>query len=415
SDHVIAGFIEKTDISDDDRPVIRVASCYEKSSLQQAILKMNRENENYRVEYISYAQYGDSVEKLNYDIMAGNVPDVIMLEDTVMDINNFTAKGFLEDLTPYIEKDSVLNEDYFLDGFLDAIKIDGKNYFLGDSFELNTLVGKKSDLSKYESGWTMDDFMEYYKSKPDGTGIFANTTKQRVCFMLIVQNMNKFIDWKTGRCTFDGDEFKKLLEFCNGFENGEMFGDSDYEMSGHIKPIREGKLLFETAGISSIDNIQTYQTVFDNDEMYIGYPSDSNDGTYINCNGIVGTMAGIFASSEHKDKAWDFIKALFAGEYSKDVDFFIPSSKEGFEKHFIKSSSSDNYGMSNGISFGPATKEEAETVKELVKKSTYRYYIFKQYEIIQKDISSYFEGEKGLDETVKVIQDRMDKYVNENR
>ncbi|MDE6635669.1 MAG: extracellular solute-binding protein, partial [Lachnospiraceae bacterium] len=414
SDHVIAGFVEKTDIVD-DRPVVRVADCFENSGLQQAILKMNRENEKYRVEYVSYYRQNDATdEKLKYDIIAGNAPDVIILYDPGMDINNYIAKGFLEDLTPYIEKDSVLNEDYFLDGFLDAIRTDGKIYFLGNTFRIETLVGKKSELSEYENEWTMDAFMEYYKSKPEGTDIFSTTTKEEVCYTLIAQNMSRFIDWNTGRCTFDGEEFRKILEFCNGLENGEMDESSEYnDMSDHIKPIKEGKLLFQKALITSIQYIQPYQTVFGNDEMYIGYPSDSNNGTYLT---MLEDMVGIFASSEHKNEAWDFIKALFESEYIKNsYDSSISSSKEGFEKHFQKQSGYDQYTIFGGISVSPARKEDAEAVKELVKKSTYRYYIFEQYEIIEEDINSYFAGEKGLDETVKIIQDRMDKYVNENR
>ena len=402
-ENVVAGFIEKRDLSEDDRTVIKVADWYDSNELQQLIIRLNRDNENYRVKYISYGQYGDGIEKMKYDIISGNVPDVIIL-DEAMGINNFIAKGFLEDLTPYVEKDDTVNEDYFIDGFLDAISIDGKNYFLSNNFCINVLAGKKSDLSEFQDGWSVDEFIEYYKSKPEGTKIFANTTKQGLCFELLGRNMSKFIDWDGGKCSFDSDEFRKLLEFCAGFENGDMFMDD--ELSDHVQPIKEGKLLLEKTLIRSSADVNIYRSVFGGDEMFIGYPSDEDNGIYIESGGY-----GIMSSSEHKDEAWDFIKKVITDESSENN-----ASKDGFEKLFAEESAPhEGTHIYSGLVAEPAKREDADLLKELVKKANYNPYIFEQYEIIQGDIDSYFAGEKGLDETIKVIQDRMEKYVNENR
>ncbi len=402
-ENVIAGFIEKKDLSEDGRTVITVADWYDSNELQQLILKLNRDNENYKVKYKSYGQYGDGIEKIKYDIISGNVPDVIILDEE-MGINNFIAKGFLEDLTPYVKKDDTVNEDYFLDGFLDAISTDGKNYFLSNNFSINVLVGKKSDLSEFKDGWSVDEFIEYYKSKPEGTKLLANTSKQGLCFELIGKNMSKFIDWDEGKCSFDSEEFRKLIEFCSGFENGDML--MDYEMSEDIQPIKEGKLLLERALINSSADVNIYTTVFGGDEMFIGYPSDKDNGIYMESGGY-----GIMSSSEHKDEAWDFIKKVITDDNSSNS-----ASKDGFEKMFAEESAPhDGTHMYNGLVAKPAKKEDADLVKELVKKASYNPYIYEQYEIIQGDIDSYFAGEKGLDETINVIQDRMEKYVNENR
>lgn len=42
-------------------------------------------------------------------------------------------------------------------------------------------------------------------------------------------------------------------------------------------------------------------------------------------------------------------------------------------------------------------------------------YSGKLEEIISDDVGKYFSDEKSLDDTVAIIQDRMKKYVNENR
>ncbi|MCI8307113.1 MAG: extracellular solute-binding protein [Lachnospiraceae bacterium] len=408
-ENVMAGFIEKKDASDDDRPLIKVASYYDNDMLQKAIIKLNRSNEKYKVEYVSYGKYADGIDKMKYDIISGNVPDVILLNDA-MGINNFIARGLLEDLSPYIKNDDVVNEDFFLDGYLDAVSVNNKNYFISNSFSIDVLVGKKSDLSEFDDGWSVDEFIEYYKSKPEGTKIFANTSKQGLCFTLLGQDMGNYMDWDEGRCSFDSDKFRKLLEFCSGFENGDMF--DDYDMGDHIQPIKEGKLLLEKAYISTGADVQIYGTVFGDDEMFIGYPSDSDSGVY-----VAGGGLGVFSSSEYKDEAWDFIKQIITDEDDDSDIVSMNASKDGFEKIFRKESAphSDGSHIMNGIVSEPAKKEDADVVKELLKKAVYRPYVFEEYEIIKGDIDSYFAGEKGLDETVKVIQDRMEKYVNENK
>ena len=39
----------------------------------------------------------------------------------------------------------------------------------------------------------------------------------------------------------------------------------------------------------------------------------------------------------------------------------------------------------------------------------------KWFEIITDQAGAYFSGDKSLDETVKLIQDRVNLYINENR
>ena len=64
----------------------------------------------------------------------------------------------------------------------------------------------------------------------------------------------------------------------------------------------------------------------------------------------------------------------------------------------------------------PLTSEEAEQYVELVNHVTQtEYYETQIMAIVEKEAKAYFAGQQTLDKTIEVIQDRVTKYVNENR
>ena len=407
SDDVSGYFLEQSTEENDDRTVIKVVSTYAMPMLDKCIIEQNESNPDYKIEYTCYDEINNE-GSLDYDIMAGNIPDVYIMGYS--DINKYIAKNAFEDLTPYIKNDDMVNEDYFLDGFLDAIKMNGKQYFLSDCFNISTLIGKKSELSKYEGSWTMDSFIEYCESKPDDVMPFYETTKQNLFYILGVNNFSRYIDWETGQCSFDGEEFRNLLEFCNRYEHkADGYLDGDLDCDKHAGPIRRGEVLFEYGTLIDITAAQAFAEEFGKDEIYIGFPTDDNSGIRLKC----PYEFCLSSVSEHKEEGWDFIKQLMKN--SEGSESRLDSSIKGFEQSFEAASASDGYGSYNGIAVTPAKKKDAETIKQLLKKSKYGYFIYGQFEIISEDVEKYFAGKRDIDETVRIIQDRMSKYVNENR
>ena len=52
--------------------------------------------------------YTAGITKLNADIAAGNVPDIMVINNQ-LPVNSYIEKGLFEDLNPYIEKDEELD------------------------------------------------------------------------------------------------------------------------------------------------------------------------------------------------------------------------------------------------------------------------------------------------------------------
>lgn len=423
------GFLDKNDSASDERKVLKIASLKNSGDIdvQRMIIDYNQSNTEYRIEYTSYDETRKSPqEAMMMDIAAGYAPDILLLG--VQNVNLLANRGLLCDLTPYIKEDDTVNEDYFVDGILSATEISGKQYYVIDAFSIDTIIGRKSELKDLENDWTADKLIDYYSLRRDDMMFCAHNTKTGVADMLIYNDTDRYIDWRKGKCSFDGKEFKKVLEFCNGFTDNDYSDDiSEFEL------INKGKVLLGSPsgmGIDRLSNIQAYNKVYQGDEMYLGYP-DSGCRAYIST-WAYGNRCGIVPSSKYKDEAWNFIKELLL--MNKDTNYMeyggFPTSKAEFDElmeicmqDFYKTENGDkisNYysGGYSGyqVTTGPATEEEVQLLRDLINNSKAHEsgYGGVKY-IIEDDIQEYFDGKRSLDDTVRIIQDRMQKYVNENR
>jgi hypothetical protein len=106
-----------------------------------------------------------------------------------------------------------------------------------------TVIGR-SDVVGENMGWTLDEMMECLAEHPEGTELFQqgltqNDMLEYICYMY----MNDFVDWQNGTCSFDSQEFMKLLEFCAGFDKEFNYNEATYE--SETSRIQSGKQLLE--------------------------------------------------------------------------------------------------------------------------------------------------------------------------
>lgn len=405
------------------KQVITMASAYVDSMAQQKIIEFNKKSDKYKIECKNYENEDDPSAKLASDIVAGNIPDIIDVSG--VDINNFAAKGIFEDLSSYMEKDDKIKDNYFVDGLLDATKIDGKQYFLMKYFNIITLAGKASELGKYKDGWTVKDVIDYYNSKPKGTQLLEGDCKDNVFNTLFSNEINSYINWETGEVSFNGEAFKNMLDFCNGFPQEYNYDDAQ---DTHTL-IKDNKLLLSAAYIGSTEEIQVYKGLFNNDVEYVGYPTSDGYGSYISPN----MSYAISSSSKHKDAAWEFIKSIMTSEdATNDHMGMMPVSSAAFEEMVKRDSTKESYTDDLGnkveprtssygygdyeVNIGPATDDEIQTLRDLIKKSSgVLINSNSAMTMITEEVDKFFAGDKKLEEIVDVLQDKMVKYVNENK
>lgn len=422
-----AGIISKSDETDSGKKVIRLMMLEADTEVQEKIINYNKSNKNYRIELISYDNDRDAMTSFNNQLITGDYPDIIDIAD--MDIKSYVRKDILEDLTPYIENDAVVNRDYFIDGYLDSVSTDDRVYYLSRNFYIDSIVGKASELGKYKDGWTVRDIMEYYNSKPEGTILFFYDYKTEAFRNLILADIESYIDWETGEVDFSGKQFREVMEFCNRFPPNS--DDSPYDTARAGEYVREGKLLLKNDSIYGTAEFQAVRKLYDNDYMFVGYPCREGRGIYLQFDHAFAISSG----ADDKDGAWDVLKTLISNPDKSKIMVMmsrgIPASKDEFEEVMERDTATekyiDRYGneiLPRDAHYGyddyqlritPATKAEVKRFKELIGMATkINRCDIQLNDIMLDNVEPYFEGKKSIDEVINILQDKVSKYVNEN-
>lgn len=413
-----------------EKTIITYGSLYLNSRLRSEIIKFNKTNEKYRIQPKEYStdDYEAGLAQLNSDIISGKAPDIIDLSSS--GVKQYMEKGVLEDLYPYFEKDSEVKKENYVQSVLKAYEKDGKLFAITPSFSISTIVGKTSDVGS-DMGWKMQDLMNYVKSKPEAEA-FSDSTKETMLSMFTYYGINNFIDWTTGKCSFDGEEFTQLLEFCNTFKNQSEYV---YDENSPSMPqqIRSGKVLLNMLFLNNVDSYQTEEMMFGEPITCIGYPSNTGNGSYISADEM---LIGISSKSKNKDAAWEFVRTFLLSDYQNgDRMWSFPILQSALEAKFKEAMEPSYYDDENGnkvkaakssISYGEddssmvevfeATQEQVDAVRNLINSADSAVeYNIEISNIINEEATAYFAGQKTAKDVADIIQSRVQIYVNENR
>ncbi len=414
-----------------------------------AIIDFNKSSSSYRIEVRDYSEFNTAEDnsagltKLNTEIIAGKVPDILCTDG--IPLQQYVAKGILEDLWPFIDGDGEISRDTLMENVFKAAEIDGKLYQAFDTFSIRTVMGAKGVVGDRMS-WTLADMQEALSKMPEGCALFGQyDTKSGMLNTVMSMNLKDFVNWETGECNFESAEFKSLLEFCSGFSDEidwNSVNSDDYE--GEPSRISSGRQMLMSMAVSDFEDIQMYKAFYGGDISFVGYPQE--DGSVGSTFSIYG---GLAMSSTCKDKegAWAFIRRLLLPQFTEedsesfwgmggfptnksDFDFVVKQAMTpaGYETDENGNQVLDENGnpieISNSswswdgfqIDIMATTQAEYDQVMELYNAVDSLYsYDQNIYDIVTDVAGSYFSGDRSLDETASQIQSRVKLYINENR
>ena len=362
-----------------DKTVLTYATMYLDQQVRTNIINFNKTNGKYRIEIRDYSEYNTEddynagLTKLNTEIVAGNVPDLMAAD--MLPLRQYGAQGLLEDLWPYIDNDPEIGRDSLMDRPLKAAEQDGKLYQIFNSFVMYTLVGSRKVVGD-DMGWTLDELKAAQETMPEGSSLFGNMgTKEGMLRNVLMMNLDHYVDWEKGECSFDSDGFKGMLEFCSTFPAEYVSNDEEDDEPTRIA---EGRQMLNTLSLDGFSDFQVYEAMFGGDEaldhFYLdykygpdgasitgsdvpvtdeyGYSNESNrlrPGRYITfkgyptedggCGSSFNISDGLAISSTCKDKeaAWSFVRELLLPEDVEDGSFGyyrwgFPVNKADFDK-----------------------------------------------------------------------------------
>lgn len=411
-----------------EKEKLQLACVYGNSTLQKQVADFNNQNDEYYIEVISYDEKENPYQAFLMDLTAGKEMDIIVLPSENQEA--LLAKGLLEDLYPFIEVDSELSKEDFLPNVLSAYEQDGKLYHTVSRVNILGWITKKSYIGE-DNSWNQDVFKKLLEQHPDAT-LFKEASGKKILGEFLEGMLVSFVNWEDGTCQMQSDYFNNMLDVA------KKYGQAQAEIPSEeiIQNIREECLIFSETVINPFE-IQLYNEALDGNFTVVGTPFADDTGCTFWASDI---QCGIAVSSENKQGAWQFVREYLTEDYQdlKEsvilfgvVDDGIPIRKDCFEEFVKRYTTTESYEKDGqwiepiqgnvGTSvfdyeMYPMTAEQEKIFRDIVTGTTQKRQTDEQInQIILEEAESYFTGEKSLEETVELIQNRIETYVNEQR
>lgn len=396
--------------------------------MKRLIINFNKSNEKYRIVVKEYGSedYQAGITQFNADLTTANCPDLIDLSS--LNYSMYVSKGILEDLYPYMEKSGLKKSDY-VENVLTAYEVDGKLYAMMPEFYVSTIMAKQSLVGDI-TGWTLSEMLDFAEEN-NPENLFSYGSRYSIFYDCIYNNIDEFIDWETGKCSFDGEDFIRTLEFAAKYPDPEEVNYND-EQEGTYARLKANKILLMDSSISSVQQFQMFQGMFGEKIAFVGYPNNERQGNLIMPS---GGCVGISSRAKNKDGAWEFIQNMISQEHQENLtnDWGFPIMKSALDKKFEEDMTPEYYEDENGeqvettkTSWGyddfnmdiyAAKQEEIDAVRGLLESANkIAGNVDEQLtSIITEEADPFFKGQKSAADVANIIQNRIQIYVNENR
>lgn len=422
-----------------EKQIITLATMWSSQDLQESVVNFNKTNDAYKVRIVTFYdestewtenKYQDAITALNTSITSSNCPDIIDL--SYGNTESYVSKGLLVDLNTYLGKSSIKRED-LVESVLQAYTFGDTLVSIPTSFTISTIMGRTSQLGDRTS-WTIRDIMDFAAQYPEAK-LFSYSSKGSMLSTCLQYSSDAFIDYSTGKCSFDSLEFMDILEFCNTFDAEP---DWDSEGDSFPKQISDGRILLNDYTMYDITEMQMHCLMFNEPVTFIGYPTvDGSGGNRING---MGSYA-ITTQSSNPDGAWAFIESLL--QYKPQPKWgsmrYFSTRRDMLEETFEKAMEDEVYYDEEGnplldengnVQVYPkttwgwgdweaeiyaATPEQVQMVRDLIDSASAATNNDQTIlNIISEEAEAYFEGQKSAQDVAAIIQSRVQNYISEN-
>ena len=426
--------LTETDRAAEDRTVLTFATLGLDYQTRSRIIDFNRTNGKYRIEIRDYGQYntGDDgsagLTRLNTEIGAGSVPDILDVRG--LPIRQYGAKGLLEDLWPYIESDPDLGREALVESVFRAAEQDGALYQIFDGFTIATAAGA-SQVVGDRTRWTMDELLAALQTMPQGCQISGEgNTKGSMLELTVLRDLDRFVDWETGTCGFDSQEFIDALRLCDAFPLDFDWSAVDWEdYQTDFERVRGGKQMLYDGDLTCFEDLQMLDALFGGPAAFVGYPTSGRCGSAFRVDR--GQVMAMSSACKDKEGAWTFLRELLLPrEDGEDWFYRFPSNRRDFdamaEKAMTQEMTLDENGQEVAAPHGGVAGEGfsvdfyAMTQEQLDRFMALCEAIDTVAEggdgvagVVREGTRAFFNGDESAEDAARQIQSRVKLYLGE--
>jgi ABC-type glycerol-3-phosphate transport system substrate-binding protein len=367
--------------------------------VEESVRRFNRSNREYYVEIWEYDQQTDALEAMLYD--PRGIPDILEVSSIQTEI--LESKGLLENLEPYLARSDSIKAEDLLDALWRAEQKNGEVTALTTRFSIATLVSTAEGVDS--SGWSVENFLEKAQEAQENFLLYQN--EHNMVRFILQANLNHFVDFETGECSFDSPEFISLLEqlaqisYPEDGESVRSYNSINQQQEALLRGEGQVKEEFFPSLSWYLQTMKTYGTK----AVIAGYPT--LDGS--SCCVLYPTeQYAVYSGSENPDGAWAYLESVLSKEQQLRyayLDNGIPVRKDVMEIYLAQPVASGEYlSEENRVLF-------EKMLDELVLP---QYTNSALLSILWEELDAFFAGDRTAARTAAVLQNRAQLYLDEN-
>ncbi|MCR4730691.1 MAG: extracellular solute-binding protein [Saccharofermentans sp.] len=386
-----------------------------------ALYMFNNSNDSFFLKYVF--PFDKNMEPVDVDA------DIIRSTNPPADPG---ISGRYINLAPYLDlADGAYKEDYFSNA-IEASMAGNELYSFPLDISASGILTASANLASGQKGFTFDEYAKFVKDRCNGTDPMSYTSGYRMgkaeYFTKLFMNMSDLFI-KNGKVDLKGEEFKKLIEYVE--VNGrDKTGDEEsgfvYEHNASVTAVMaeidahnaaiEGKLGAEYGELYSFDRFIGGYRNFGNGVGVYGLPSFDGRGPQT----ISSEFVSVSNRTAYPEACVEYIKILLSYDVQKE-SWTNPINKKALrtiaERQLNEYNDDNNLQMMIGHKPTANDKVPEDAIDKYIEllSSSYGGTNLGQAieDILREESSSYFTGNKSLDDIIPVMQRRIQTVLDE--
>lgn len=426
------------DVSSIPAKELTVYSLRENDAIRQAAVLFQKKNPDVYVNYqvgmsgTDGVTASDALRTLNTDILAGNGPDVLILDE--MSVETYTEQGLLMDLDSVVSE--ISDSDGFLENIVDAYRTEellpavpsrfGLLVAAGEPELISTINGLDSIAELAASADVMDPYDVVnigeilYQNCAGSWKNEDNTINQEKLagFVTGVRRVSDAYQENASEkakeeLSMYADGWEYMEEYNAGLADDIAMGIMDLA-AGEIK-VKLGVLndIIDYSGLVSVNGLNgaCQETLLSAQQENVFVPF---------------CTLGVLNTAKNQEIACDFVRYMLSEEgLSQNQGWGFPVNTKAFEteiytdqfgeggSYVVSSSGSDGNDYME-LTYVWPTKEESDALYEMAKQAdtcadTERV----KHDVIMEEVNRCISGETSVDEAVNAIMQKLNLYLAE--
>lgn len=350
------------------------------------------------------------MSQLSVDLLAGEGPDIIL---GAMDYRQLDNPDIFLDLSSNVGDPSVY------ENVMEFAKTDGALYQVPLAFGMEGLLVKNGDVDSEAAGFTYDSYGDFVSGPCNGADPSGMTRLSFMC-MCLAEMSSTF--QQDGGYNYNNDDFAALADFVNG----RILPDEIEPESLPLQYTGMDQYKVGYAEITSPLELISLTRGQIEEQKVMGFPSAEGKGLLID----VFQSVAISAATEAEAECRSFVEMLVGSDMQL---LFAKYSGISINRN-AQASVCEPFASANNLWYEalcaqytpdtlqyygyPMSEVDPELLRDQIDGYIENAAGIRMTDaaveiIVREEIQAYFAGQKSIDDVMRIIQNRVDTFVNE--